>query len=1362
MATTPSARITSTSTTDSSALTPEVRRKLKSTVLELRHLLEDDFRRQLGAVAVTEDGVKSLAAGRALSDEQQRVRDTAVAMLKREVAGGASQTDAFTTLLRESVFTFLNRAIGLRCMEARGLLLVDGQTETAITQQDELGGISSLYWRVRNTPSAPAQPREIWRETYRRACVAVSRDIRVLFDPQAEYAALFPLQPTMQRVVEALNDPAIPPAAYTEDAVLGWVYQYFQSEEKDRIFAEVRSKKKKIGGADIIPVTQLYTEQYMVDFLLQNSLGRTWMEMYPDSPAKAAWPYYVEPATPHARPRKPLRDWAILDPCVGSGHFLVVAFDLLVPLYAEERRMGESGAIPLEETVAPADAPLTILERNLYGIDIDRRATQIATLALYLKAREAGLARSPRVGIVAADASFLQGEAWERFLAGFEREPSVRRVLAAMAGYLKDIRELGSLLRPEEELKRLIAEEHKRWEDAGRPQQAGLFVEYETPRQERLAFEQVSDETFWEQLSYRAEAAIQGFYDSARASGDLDEQIVAGEAQRGFTFLEMCQRRYDVVCTNPPYMGTRTMGAGLKIFISKHYAAGKHDLYAAFVLRCLELVHTDAHLGMVTQQSWMFLQTFADLRALDDLQQRRAPDAFPGLLRATCIDTLVHLGPGAFSEISGEIVNIALFTLRRSEVTPIHQLTSFRLIGPRGVREKAAELQKAAKQSGNTITMTSTQISYLKVPDAPLMYWLSPMFFELLSSGARLASIAEVKHGIVTSDNDRFVRWHWEVHLLTAWQVFAKGGSYKKWVGSEYFVINWANSREHIAQAFVGRVRDASFFGRRGWTYALVATGRMSARRLRSDWLYDNGAPTVFSAGHWEVVGAYLNTHTASYLLRLLSQSIRFNGYYVEKLPLIPQNESLATATELCIQLKQKQVRTDNTEYSFRASLVYDARQTQVASAVSLSSQIADGELAILHSAEGWSESLVAAELGLQSVDMATIFDETGTPAAYYPLLAGYDALPTLPADLPSVPQELLDYLATHQRLTLAPEALARLKDRLRTLYIAGPGAKVEEVAEEKAGDGEGDEGGDEEQEGAVALGARIPIPAETFLEELSQRLEVHPISVYWLLEEMRRDEGLVCPPEMKRQMEDYASVTLLRELGFRWPEQDAYEAEHGLILDPALVVEDGILPLVDCGAGATAAQQLRLRLERDFGEEGADESEAEFRKWVGRPLDDWLRRDCFKRHIQQFKQRPIAWHFVSPGKTFEAFVLYHKLCDEAIGRETLQRLRTQYAGGLIARLRGEQDRARMSRDDREVTRLQLAIEDVEEFRERLERLERADELKARIRCRWKGDEAREGRPGPYAPDINDGVKVNVRPFQELGLLAAVVIKKWE
>ncbi len=255
----------------------------------------------------------------------------------------------------------------------------------------------------------------------------------------------------------------------------------------------------------------------------------------------------------------------------------------------------------------------------------------------------------------------------------------------------------------------------------------------------------------------------------------------------------------------------------------------------------------------------------------------------------------------------------------------------------------------------------------------------------------------------------------------------------------------------------------------------------------------------------------------------------------------------------------------------------------------------------------------------------------------------------------------------------------------------------------------------------------------------------------------MREEEGLASPPLLEQALEEYASISVLRLLGHRWPDQDVYEGEHGPILDPSLVDDDGIIPLVPCGDHLTAPGLIRARLEGDFGEEGADQAEKEFRQWVGRDLADWLRRDFFKRHVQQFKQRPIAWHLVSTDRTFEAFVLYHKL-----SRATLQRLRgPQYAGGLITRLKAEQERARQRSEAGEVHKLQLQIEDVEEFSERIEKIERGDEVKYRIRCRWNGEE-QDGRPGPYAPDIDDGVKVNIRPFQEAGLLAVKeVIKKW-
>ena len=314
-------------------------------------------------------------------------------------------------------------------------------------------------------------------------------------------------------------------------------------------------------------------------------------------------------------------------------------------------------------------------------------------------------------------------------------------------------------------------------------------------------------------------------------------------------------------------------------------------------------------------------------------------------------------------------------------------------------------------------------------------------------------------------------------------------------------------------------------------------------------------------------------------------------------------------------------------------------------------------------------------------------------------------------------------------------------------MYRLGPGtADSGDIANSSA-----DDLGQEDAE----LASRITIPTQTFIEELSQTIELHPATVGLLLAEMRADDGLVSPPELKRQWEDFVSVTVLRILGYRWQNQELHEEKFGPIVDPTLVRKDGIAPLVSSIDSSTAENFVYQRMQKDFGDDRVVTRLTEFHQWVGLNLGDWLRAEFFKRHAQQFKHRPIAWHFVSPERTFEAFVLYHKL-----SLPTLQALRTQYAGGLVEKLRVDLARAKERKDEAGMRKLQAQIEDVDEFRERIARIERGDGLDARIRCRWKGEEEK-GRPGPYAPDIDDGVKVNIRPFQELGLLAAKVITKW-
>jgi hypothetical protein len=408
-----------------------------------------------------------------------------------------------------------------------------------------------------------------------------------------------------------------------------------------------------------------------------------------------------------------------------------------------------------------------------------------------------------------------------------------------------------------------------------------------------------------------------------------------------------------------------------------------------------------------------------------------------------------------------------------------------------------------------------------------------------------------------------------------------------------------------------------------------------------------------------------------------------------------------------------------------------------------------------LHILEGWNERLVCDGYGLDEGDVEAVLSETGVPAGWFPLVAGYDQLPEPPEGI-EVPEGLEAFLGTLDRLELSAVELDRLRGRLKTAYLAGPGGKVEyDGADEEPADSPDED--DDEGRGEVAVvggGALIPIPTETFLEELSQKLEVHPITVFWLLEELHA-AGVVSPPVERERWEDYVSVSVLRMLGHRWPEQDTYEAEHGPILDSDLVDPDGIIPLVAGMGQDTMADRIRLRLERQFGEHGAMEAEQLFRRFTGNDLDTWLTKDFFKKHAKQFKQRPIGWHLTSPEGTIQLLVLYHKL-----SRTTLQTIRAKYAGTLIQTLKAEQEQARQRGNTGKVSDLQAKIEDIEEFRTRIEAIERGDQLDDRIRCRWK-DETKQGRPGPYTPDINDGVKVNLRPFQQNQLLPNPVIKKW-
>ncbi len=367
-------------------------------------------------------------------------------------------------------------------------------------------------------------------------------------------------------------------------------------------------------------------------------------------------------------------DLTFFDTACGSGHFLVYAFDLLWDMYQEEGRITE-----------PAEICRHILERNLFGTDIDERSVQIAAVALYLKAKERAPHFKPRrVNLVAANAS-VPPDAVRGYLQAYPQDEPLRGVLEAIFAGLANVSEVGSLLQVEEQLERALEDLRKREarRTSGGAQQTSMLPLLGMPAppvQGRLELDTLGA---WDAWKGEVLDRLHQHFQAEANAPDLSTAIFGTEAERGLDLIELLSRRYDVVATNPPYMGSKSMGPRVKAYVQQHYAEGKRDLYAAFIQRCLGLAKPGGRVAMVTQQSWMFLRSFADLRR-DILEHQR-------------IERLAHLGEHGFEDPAAAGAFVALFVLGRSEPAPEHRLWATRLVGPKSPAEKDHLLREAVR-----------------------------------------------------------------------------------------------------------------------------------------------------------------------------------------------------------------------------------------------------------------------------------------------------------------------------------------------------------------------------------------------------------------------------------------------------------------------------------------------------------------------------------------------------------------------------------------------------------------------------------------------------------------------------------------
>lgn len=867
----------------------ETRKKIKDVVLKSRKLLEDDIAQQLeGYYGLRADGrhldIKRLTH---LTYPERQKREALLAAIDKGKKSGHPRTpDAYRFYIKEAAFTYLNRLAALRCLEVRGLIaesLVRREGYSNLPQG--LFDLNEVCGEVCQAQADGGHARYL-----KLMFDEVGEEIKLLFNTEDEYSLLFPSPTCLTELVHLLTED-IPESAWAENEIIGWIYQYFNIEEKEKVRKAGRPKTPD----NVAVINQFYTPAWIVRFLVQNTLGRLWLEMKPDSTLDYELDYLVRRKDEEfpERAKKAPTDIRLLDPAVGSGHFLLYAFDLFARIYEEE-------GYPYEEI------PNLILEHNLYGIDIDLRATQLAQLALYLKAKsyaqEHGFdCNITGANVVCADAMPLSRELLDDFLVELN-EPTLQRVVEKVWENLAQARELGSLLKAEEAMRSVIREEKRLW--AQRPINQQLeFLPSTKPEQLAFDFSDVKDEQFWESLESRIVQNFHELYRKAAETQDFQRQIFASEGEKGFQFLDLLLKDYDVVVMNPPY-GDTTGKA--EEYLKKSYPSCRKNLYCSCVERGIHLLIPNGFLGAITDRTFLVQSSFMDYRRQIILSDNR-------------LQILADLGWDVLDDAQ---VETATLVLSKAKQPSKPKAVCIKLSSE---ENKAERLEQAICALGNDIRDETVfgvrQDTFRRLPNAAISYWVPDSIREKFFDFPQLdPTVATARQGIISGDNARFFRYMWEVNfeeigIGKKWVPIANGGSYSPYYRPTIQVIYWENDGETIKNLrnkngkLLSRPQNQEFYFREGLTYGKRTT-YFNVQRLDCNHIFTSEGHSIFpyqAQDLWYLL-SLLNSKLMQFLLNLIAGLHKQCGY-VKKLPyassIEEQSEKLAEFARNAYRIKR-------------------------------------------------------------------------------------------------------------------------------------------------------------------------------------------------------------------------------------------------------------------------------------------------------------------------------------------------------------------------------------------------------------------------------------------------------------------------
>ena len=884
---------------------------IKNFAIWARNKLIADVSYDARLIGITEDGIAKplpqsfggtqffdigTAEPYSISGEAVRQRDKLIEVIQQKEKDTDYKT-AYQYVIEEVAYTWFNRLIAIRFMEVNDYLPSHIRVLSSESGKLEPDLVTTPFdAELPFTAEEEAQIfqlkqdnklDEAFRILFLKQCNALNEILPALFEKTKNYTELLLSLSVIDQdgvVYHLIHD--IPEDDFNIERggqveIIGWLYQYYNTEPKAAAFA----KNGKITKEEIPAVTQLFTPDWIVRYMVENSLGRLWVEGHPDCDLKENWKYYLEEAQQEPEVQAKLseirkeyaalnpEDIKLIDPCMGSGHILVYAFDVLMQIY-------ESAGY------SQRDAAKSILEHNIYGLDIDDRAYQLAYFAVMMKARQYNrriLNGENTCHVYAIQESNSINRAHLKYFgAGMDdiEKNAAKMQLEGLLDTLTDAKEYGSILNVEsynwDLLRRFVAAE-------------------DTDGQ--ISMDSVGVEDTAEQLN------------------------------RLIDIGETMARKYWVTCTNPPYAGTGDLNSKLNSYIKKHYADSKSDMYAVFIERCALFTNAVGFQAMITQHSWMFQSTFKKLREK---------------ILTKSIINMVHLGARAFDEIAGEVVQTTSFVLRGKLVA--NYIAKFsRLLKYAGEAEKEKHFLLGEDE------YSTIPSKFLTLPDMQIAYWVSSKVIDLLSSEDCIANYGSALSGLSTSDNERFLRIWEEVSYNNIsfnydscestldgkykWVPHNKGGSFRRWYGNRDYVVNWRNDGEEIKIAVVNnptdpdttswsrRIFNWNKFFKQGISWSDVATGKLACRFIPAGAIFNATGPTFFAndRNNEKYLLALFNSNVFQEFLNLVCPGLHYNTGPISKLPVIfAKQEKITAHAESNIEISRKDWDSFEASWDFK------------------------------------------------------------------------------------------------------------------------------------------------------------------------------------------------------------------------------------------------------------------------------------------------------------------------------------------------------------------------------------------------------------------------------------------------------------